>query len=142
MSRATIAPLTDACARSRSTRYALAHAQRPEHRRDADEAREHEHHQARAVDAEVVLDADRRQPVELLLVLHRREEVLELVVGNEQDEHQAEVREESDLLHQRVVATARVGHGRDCRRREDRDPDQEAEQDRRREDAGPCRTSR
>src|SRR5207245_6097358 len=94
------------------------------------------------VDAEVVLDTDRRQPVELLLVLHGREKVLELVVGDEEDEYQAEVREESDLLHQRVVATARVGHGRDGHRCEDRNPDQEAEQDRGREDACPCRTCR
>ena len=110
--------------------YPLAHAQRREHGRDADQPGQDQHHEPRAVDAEVVGDPDRRQPRKLLLVLHRREEVLELVVRDEEDEDEAQVGEERDLLHQHVVAAARVGHARDRDGDDDRDPDQQAEQDR------------
>src|SRR5205823_4170327 len=115
---------------------ALADAERGEHRDYADEAREDQQHGARPVHAEVVHGADRRQPRHLLLVLDVGQERLELVVGDEQNEHQAEVREEGDLLDDRVVAAARVGHQGDAEGHDDRDPDADAEEIGRLEDPG------
>ena len=107
--------------------HPVANALRCEHRDDADQAGENQHDHARPVDPEVIDRADRRQPRDLLFVLDVGQKGRELVVGDEEDEHEAEVGEEGDLLDHGVEPAAWVGQHRDHDGHRDRDPDREAE---------------